>query len=39
MFKKWNREWKIKLIEKHNLEWKDLFIDGDILPLPNGEGK
>ena len=25
--KKWNREWKIRLIEKINPEWKDLFID------------
>lgn len=23
--KKWNREWKIKLIEKSNYEWKDLY--------------
>ena len=23
--KKWNREWKIKLIEKNNYEWKDLY--------------
>jgi putative endonuclease len=22
--KKWNRDWKIKLIEENNLEWKDL---------------
>jgi putative endonuclease len=22
--KKWNREWKIRLIEEDNLEWKDL---------------
>lgn len=22
--KKWNRQWKIKLIEKENPEWKDL---------------
>lgn len=32
--KKWNRAWKIRLIEEHNPEWKDLFIDGEILPLP-----
>jgi len=25
--KKWNREWKIKLIEKDNLLWRDLFED------------
>ncbi len=23
--KKWNREWKIKLIEKTNPDWKDLY--------------
>jgi putative endonuclease len=23
--KKWNRQWKIKLIEDNNPEWKDLF--------------
>jgi len=22
--KKWNRDWKIRLIEEHNLEWDDL---------------
>ncbi len=32
--KKWNREWKIKIIEKHNPEWKDLYENGEILPLP-----
>jgi len=25
--KKWNREWKINLIEKENSAWKDLFDD------------
>ena len=25
--KKWNRQWKIDLIEKNNAEWKDLAID------------
>lgn len=25
--KKWKREWKIKLIEKFNPEWKDLYDD------------
>ena len=24
--KKWNRQWKIELIEKENLEWKDLYL-------------
>ena len=23
--KKWNRQWKIKLIEKNNQDWKDLY--------------
>lgn len=23
--KKWNRKWKIRLIEKENPEWKDLY--------------
>ncbi len=23
--KKWNRKWKLELIEKHNPEWKDLY--------------
>lgn len=25
--KKWNREWKLKLIEKDNFQWNDLFQD------------
>ncbi len=25
--KKWNRAWKIKLIEKENKAWRDLFYD------------
>ena len=25
--KKWNREWKIKLIEQQNPEWKDLSAE------------
>jgi len=25
--KKWNRQWKIDLIEKDNPEWKDLYDD------------
>ena len=25
--KKWNRTWKLKLIEKSNPEWKDLYND------------
>ena len=23
--KKWKREWKIKMIEKNNVEWKDMY--------------
>jgi putative endonuclease len=25
--KKWNREWKIRLIEKNNPEWRDLYAE------------
>lgn len=25
LLKKWNRAWKIRLIEKHNPDWKDLY--------------
>lgn len=25
--KKWNRQWKIELIEKQNPEWKDLYSE------------
>jgi len=25
--KKWNRQWKIDLIEKENPHWKDLYLD------------
>ena len=25
--KKWNREWKIRLIEKSNSEWRDLYLE------------
>jgi putative endonuclease len=25
--KKWNRAWKITLIEEHNPEWRDLYDD------------
>jgi putative endonuclease len=32
--KKWNRDWKIQLIEKHNPEWVDLYNKGEILSLP-----
>jgi len=26
--KKWNRKWKIRLIEENNSEWKDLYNTG-----------
>jgi putative endonuclease len=32
--KKWNRTWKLRLIEKYNPVWKDLYNDGEILTLP-----
>ena len=32
--KKWNRSWKLELIEKYNPDGMDLFRDGAILPLP-----
>jgi putative endonuclease len=33
--KKWNRKWKLRLIEKHNPKWQDLVDkDGFVLPLP-----
>ena len=25
--KKWSRQWKIRLIEEHNPQWKDLYED------------
>jgi len=25
--KKWNRKWKLELIEKNNPEWRDLYQD------------
>lgn len=25
--KKWKRQWKIELIEKHNSQWKNLYYD------------
>jgi putative endonuclease len=33
--KKWNRAWKIRLIEKHNPKWEDLYTkEGEVRPLP-----
>lgn len=28
--KKWNRDWKINLIEKNNPNWKDLLIENKV---------
>ncbi len=25
--KKWNRSWKVRIIEEQNTEWKDLYCD------------
>ena len=27
VLKKWNRKWKLELIEKNNPEWKDLYYN------------
>jgi putative endonuclease len=32
--KKWNRAWKLRLIEKHNPDWVNLYHDGEVLELP-----
>jgi putative endonuclease len=32
--KKWNRAWKLRLIEKHNPKWIDLYNDGDVIGFP-----
>jgi putative endonuclease len=33
--KKWNRKWKLRLIEQHNPKWKDLYSSkGSISELP-----
>ena len=35
--KKWNREWKVKLIAKVNPDWEDLYYDSssaNFSPLP-----
>ena len=31
--KKWNRQWKIGLIERENPEWRDLALDLGLEPL------
>ena len=33
--KKWLRSWKIALIEKDNLDWRDLAVDFGFEPLPS----
>jgi putative endonuclease len=33
--KKWNRQWKINLIETANPDWRDLAVDLGFLPLPS----
>ncbi len=32
--KKWNRDWKIELIEADNPAWRDLAVDLGFAPLP-----
>jgi putative endonuclease len=32
--KKWNRKWKLQLIEKYNPKWIDLYDNGNIIYLP-----
>jgi putative endonuclease len=36
--KKWNRQWKLELIEKENPEWIDLSTNGYKLPAAVGPG-
>lgn len=33
--KKWNREWKLALIERENREWRDLAVELGLEPLPD----
>lgn len=28
--KKWNRDWKLRLIEENNINWKDLYNEIDL---------
>jgi putative endonuclease len=32
--KKWNREWKVRLIEAGNRDWRDLAVDLGLEPIP-----
>ena len=31
-FKRWRREWKVRLIEAENLDWADLYLEMMALP-------
>ncbi len=33
--KKWNRQWKINIIEKENPDWRDLSVDLGFPTLPS----
>jgi putative endonuclease len=33
--KKWNRQWKINMIETENPDWRDLSVDLGFSPLPS----
>jgi putative endonuclease len=33
--KKWNRQWKINMIETENPNWRDLSVDLGFPPLPS----
>ena len=33
--KKWNRDWKIRLLEELNPDWRDLAVDFGFEPLPS----
>ena len=32
--KKWNRQWKIDLIERDNPDWRDLAVDLGFAAMP-----
>ena len=33
--KKWNRAWKVRMIEEANPDWRDLAVDFGFPPLPS----
>lgn len=33
--KKWNRQWKINMIERENPDWRDLSVDFGFPTLPS----